>query len=253
MRFARSHSTYTRWLNARLLLAISTKIFRIGNEKMHEPQRRYRNFDHLILGTPSLESTVALLHKRLGSEPYFGGSHPKHGTSNYLLPMGGRTYLEIIGASSPKARLDKVGRQLECLEGPRLIGIALETNDMARTLASAQSRQITLDISEPGERRTASGALLQWEAVNFNQTQFGEMLFFAIDWKGSSHPSESSISSAELTSFEIRSEASNLLQTYCALLDCDLVINETTGGTTLSAQIQGPHGSLSLSSEQDPT
>lgn len=219
---------------------------------MPEPLRQYRNVDHLILGTPSLESTVALLSERIGLTPYFGGSHPQHGTSNYLLPVGGRTYLEILGASAPRAELDAVGQLFVSLPGPRLMGIALETSNIDETLAIAQDRQLKMEEREPGARRTPEGTLLQWEGVHFDRRRFEGMLFFAIDWKNSPHPSAGTASAATLSDLEIGFQDTDRVEAYLALLGSDVPVKATPGPMSLGAKIKGPGGALALSSTEDP-
>jgi hypothetical protein len=53
--------------------------------------------DHLVLATPDLAATVAWFATSTGVAPSRGGQHLGLGSANYLVGLGGRRYLEVVG------------------------------------------------------------------------------------------------------------------------------------------------------------
>lgn len=59
--------------------------------------------DHIVVATPTLETTIGEFEQATGVRPDRGGSHESLGTRNYLVTFGGGHYLEIVGVGRKPA------------------------------------------------------------------------------------------------------------------------------------------------------
>lgn len=69
---------------------------------MQQDRREQLVLDHIAVVASSLEAGIAYVKEQLGIEIPLGGQHPKMGTHNCLMSLGGDEYMEII-AIDPKA------------------------------------------------------------------------------------------------------------------------------------------------------
>jgi len=125
--------------------------------------------DHLIVGSPNLDSGIEWITYRLGVAPVFGGVHDGFGTRNALLGLGDQ-YLEVLaldpnqaGTSSPLSKL------VSSLTKPTLLTVAIAKTDLEHPFSMSRVR--------------ADGVHLAWE-LELTSTP----LFF-IDWKDCPRPS----------------------------------------------------------------
>jgi hypothetical protein len=146
--------------------------------------------DHIVYGVPDLEAGIADLARRLGARPRAGGRHPGRGTHNALLPLGGRSYLEVIAPDPTQP--DPPGPRpfgLDSLTQPRLVGWATPTDRIETLVAQARERGY-----DPGEIRGMSrerpdGVRLQWNLTQRPWRAAELVVPFLIDWGDSPHPS----------------------------------------------------------------
>jgi catechol 2,3-dioxygenase-like lactoylglutathione lyase family enzyme len=158
--------------------------------------------DHLALATPDLAASVRAFTERTGVEPAAGGSHLGLGTANYLVDLGGGSYLEIIGPD-PEQPTPTAPRPfgIDELTEPRLVTWAVRTDDIDALVA--QARDGGFDPGEPRamSRRTPDGELLEWR-LTAPRFEYGDGLVpFLIDWGNSPHPTERGLPRAALREF----------------------------------------------------
>lgn len=160
--------------------------------------------DHIIYATPDLPGTVAELSARLGVEPAEGGRHPNWGTRNYLLSLGSRMYLEVLGPD-PEQDAPPEGRLfgLDQLAGPRLLTWAARASDLpairegARTAGGHELGEV-----QEGRRTLPDGNQLAWMLTDPAPFPEGGVVPFLIDWMDSPHPSTTTPAGCRLLSLE---------------------------------------------------
>ena len=92
-------------------------------------------FDHLIIGSHTLEQGAAFIEALLGVQLQHGGRHVAMGTHNRVLKLGARAYLEVIAidpaAAAPSRPrwfgLDDANIRAQMRERPRLLTWAART------------------------------------------------------------------------------------------------------------------------------
>ncbi|MEV0998892.1 VOC family protein [Nonomuraea sp. NPDC050202] len=158
--------------------------------------------DHLVYATPDLGGTVAALERRLGVRPAEGGRHLGLGTRNYLLGLGGRRYLEIVGPDPEQPGPDGPRWFLiDELAGPRLVSWCVRPADLDATVAEARRQG-----HDPGEpramsRRTTDGDLLEWRLTMPSRDPLTP---FLIDWGTTVHPADRGLPEVPLRSLRGR-------------------------------------------------
>ena len=109
--------------------------------------------DHIVVAAPTLKSGVEWVRDTLDATPEYGGMHPRMGTHNCLLNLGGQTYLEVI-APDPNApdpgrprwfELDSLNRD----SPPRLAAWVARSTDIKAAVAAASE---PLGVIEPMSR-----------------------------------------------------------------------------------------------------
>ncbi|GAA2788559.1 VOC family protein [Saccharopolyspora taberi] len=144
--------------------------------------------DHLVFAGPDLGAAVALVAELTGVRPVPGGRHPRVGTANHLLGLGGGAYLEVIGPD-PEAPEPAGPRPfgIDRLVEPGLVSWAVRTPDLESTARAAAAVGYDPGAPQPLSRSTPDGVLLEWRLTPFPS----DRLFpFLIDWGETRHPSE---------------------------------------------------------------
>jgi catechol 2,3-dioxygenase-like lactoylglutathione lyase family enzyme len=162
--------------------------------------------DHLVYATPDLEATVADFTRATGAKPIPGGAHDGHGTRNYLVSIGGSSYLEIIGPDLDQPKPAQ----------PRPFGI--DTLDRARLITwcvrpfqplGQVMERVRSAGYDPGEiitmgRQRPDGVELVWElTMPVLDTESRGTLPFFIDWGHTTHPSFALPVELELAKLEL--------------------------------------------------
>ena len=144
--------------------------------------------DHVIYASGDLSSTVRRFEKEYGLEAGGGGVHPRLGTRNSLVPVGGRQYIELMAVAEPGASFLAVGVAEVLTTGERPFAVSIEPDDL-----DATASRLGLQITE-GERRSTSGRVLRWRSAGLREAAGPSHLPFFVDW-GDSDPDLPSLNS----------------------------------------------------------
>lgn len=146
--------------------------------------------DHVILAGPALPALVEALAARTGVRAVPGGRHAGQGTHNALVGFGPGRYLELL-APDPEADGGRFRDEIAYLDAPALHGWCLRPDGDADAFAARvraagwAPRRLAMARTRP------DGVRLAWELVFVDGHAFGGLVPFAIDWRGSPHPSAS--------------------------------------------------------------
>ena len=158
--------------------------------------------DYLLWAAYDLDRGSALLAKVTGVTPAIGGSHPGFGTRNSLLSLGD-TYLEVISPDPAQSLEGNRGGLIASLAAPGLMTFAVRTTSLAAYEASAKRAGIVTRGPVKMGRTRPDGLRLDWECLYVEDHVFGEAIPFAIDWKGSPHPSHSAPAGCRLVDLQV--------------------------------------------------
>lgn len=182
--------------------------------------------DHLVYAVPDLQAGSEAITARLAATPSPGGSHGSWGTSNVLLGLGGRRYLEVVAPDPdlpPPAGARPFG--LDGVVTPVLAAWCVEPPDLDAAVAAV--REAGHDIDDPVEmsRRTPGGELLTWRlALPANPEPPAEVVPFLIDWGSTPHPGGGAPSSVTLTALTAEHPDPSSVRRVIDALGLDLAI-----------------------------
>ena len=145
--------------------------------------------DHLILAGPELEPLEALVQEHTGVVPVRGGRHLGHGTHNALLGLDRRSYLELL-APDPGQGGGPFAATIAHLRAPALHTWCALGGGPAELVERARSAGLSVR-REGMQRRRPDRSMLVWELLFLDGHQYGPLLPFFIDWRGSKHPAPS--------------------------------------------------------------
>lgn len=216
---------------------------------LHHVRSMPAHFDHFLIGTPHLDRTVAEFSRLHGVAPAFGGSHRAHGTSNYMLSLGHRCYVEFLGPSETKPD-DQLNPIVSALPGERLIGLAFETSDLEVTTRRAKDLGLSLGPTQEDSRETPHGQRLSWRLALLDPSVFPGLLIFAIEWGDASHPSFSA-PSVELAELEITAPDPAAHKYVHDLMGSDAAV-QPGNAARLQLKISSPAGTVEYASDAAP-
>ncbi len=163
--------------------------------------------DHLVYAAPDLDAMVAEFTSSTGVAPVPGGAHPGHGTRNYLVSLGGATYLEIIGPDPDQptpAHPRPFG--IDSLSQPMLVTWCVRPYQPLEVV----SERMKAAGYDPGEivamgRSRPDGVELAWELTmpRLDSEALGTVPFL-IDWGRTTHPSFGLPAQLELVCLQLR-------------------------------------------------
>lgn len=159
--------------------------------------------DHLsyAAGPEGLAACVQRLGARLGAGFSDGGIHPSFGTRNFVLPLAGGCYLEVVEAlDHPAVDRAPFGRAVRARteNGGGWLAWVIAVDDIA-PIEQRLSR-----TAAAGHRRRPDGVDLRWAQIGVNDVAADPQLPFFVQWHSprSEHPSAAG-SRVELRQLEI--------------------------------------------------
>jgi hypothetical protein len=200
--------------------------------------------DHLVYGVPDLIEGVARIREQTGVEPVPGGRHERQATANYLIGLGGQSYLEIIGPD-PDRDEQPGWFELARLTTPRLLTWAANTNDIENAVAAARAGGYDPGDAVAMSRRKDTGELLQWQLTPDTVATTGGVVPFLIDWGSGPHPSDSLSPQLRLDTLAVLSARPDETGARLAALDVALPIEPATA-PGLRCVLSGPRGRFTL-------
>jgi hypothetical protein len=207
--------------------------------------------DHIILGCNDLESGISFVQEHTGVRATLGGVHPDRGTSNALLSLGDRHYLEIMAPDpNGKAVPAWAARQLEVLKGlasPRLMGWAVHTNEIDSLVKKFRESGIEILGPWPASRVRPDGRVLSWKSFSLADDRRGLLPFF-IEWSTDSvHPSSDAPSGCHIERFAVADPDTVDLSKALKRIEVEAPV-ERSQMAQLQVRIVGPKGLLEVTS-----
>ena len=207
--------------------------------------------DHIILGCADLDGGIRFVEERTGVRAAPGGVHPDRGTSNALLSLGERHYLEIM-APDPNAKAVQAwaARQLETLKGlvnPRLMGWAVHPNDIGGLAKKFQESGLQVLGPWPGSRTRPDGRVLSWKSFSLADDRHGLLPFF-IEWgKDAVHPSSDAPTGCHIERFALADSNDQELSQMLRRIEVEAPV-EHSQTPELRMRIVGPKATLEVTS-----
>ena len=203
--------------------------------------------DHILLGCNDLDRGIAFVEEHTGVRAAFGGVHPGRGTRNALLALGERHYLEIIAPDPSQNGVASRFGDLQSLVEPRLIGWAAHPANISALAKHLHDAGIAYSGPTPGSRQRPDGRMLHWETLDLADNRHGLLPFF-IQWSPDSpHPSIDTPKGCRLAQFNAFTPNPEELTSLFRQLQLDVEVDRGEKAQ-LQAQIQGPRGTLQITS-----
>lgn len=146
--------------------------------------------DHLsyAAGPEGLAACVQRLGAHLGAGFTDGGIHPSFGTRNFVLPLSGGCYVEVVDAlDHPAAEAAPFGRAVRARAeaGGGWLGWVIGVDDIAPI--EARLGRAAAD----GHRRRPDGFDLRWQQIGVKDSTARPQLPFFVTWQSDAahHPS----------------------------------------------------------------
>lgn len=137
--------------------------------------------DHVVYAVADLDAAAERFHTTYGLVSIPGGVHPRWGTANRIVALGGARYLELIAIVDPAvAGMSALGRAIadRTADGDRWFALCLHDDDIETTA-------VRLDLTvEPGLRRLPDGREVSWRSAGIEDARRTPDLPFFIAWTG---------------------------------------------------------------------
>ena len=138
--------------------------------------------DHLsyAAGPEGLGATAQRLGAALGAPFRDGGMHPRFGTRNFVLPLAGGTYLEVVAAlDHPAADKAPFGQAVKarCEDGGGWLAWVVAVDDIEQVEARLARSAVA------GHRRRPDGIDLAWRQIGVLDLLDDPALPFFVQWQ----------------------------------------------------------------------
>lgn len=202
--------------------------------------------DHLVYGTPDVDSTVAEIERLTGVRAAPGGRHPGRGTHNALLGLGKGRYLEIIGPDPIQSgQVSPLPFGLDHVKSPRLVTWAAKAPGLEDRIESARAAGYDPGDILPRSRVRPDGRTLKWRLTSLGLDHPDWLVPFLIDWQRSPHPSESSPAGLTLVDLRATHPEPDRIRKILAALEVELPIARGPRASLL-ARLDTPRGQVVL-------
>jgi len=176
--------------------------------------------DHIsyAAGPEGVGAAAQRLGAALGAGFQDGGMHPGFGTRNFVLPLAGGVYLEVVGAldhpASDKAPFGQAVKQRTANGGGWLAGVV--AGDDIAAIESRLGRQAVA-----GHRRRPDGVDLNWRQVGVLDLMDDPALPFFIEWASGpeNHPSVGASAAPTIDQVEICGDPDKIADWLATPLD----------------------------------
>jgi glyoxalase-like protein len=143
--------------------------------------------DHVVYAVGDLDAAATRFDERYGLAATPGGVHPRWGTGNRIVALGGDRYLELIAVVDPSVAATTVlGRAIaeRAVDGDRWFALCLGDDEIVST---AGRLGLSLD---PGSRTLPDGRVVAWRGAGIDDPGRTPDLPFFIEWTGAAdtHP-----------------------------------------------------------------
>ena len=166
--------------------------------------------DHISYACTSAEvaDVVQRIGFDLGATFVDGGRHPSFGTRNFIFPLAGNTYVEVVAAlDHPAADKAPFGRAVKARadEGGGWLGWVVGVEDL-HAVEARLGRQAT-----NGRRIRPDGFELNWKQIGVLEVMEDAQLPFFVHWDiDEAHHPSAGASSVSISSIEICGDADRI-------------------------------------------
>lgn len=124
-----------------------------------------QGIDHVLIAVPDLELATEI-YQALAFQVLRGGTHPRMGTQNALVPLADGCYLELIAVTDPALAEEQVPFVVAALEREnRIARFVLESDYLETDVSAMRARGLHMGDPLDGERERPDGTRVAWRSA----------------------------------------------------------------------------------------